>query len=53
MGLKINISPLKTNLTLREFLTITAEVKFGPNMDEVTGERRKLHNECHNLQTLY
>jgi hypothetical protein len=32
---------------------MVAEVTFGPNMDEVTRQYRKPHNECHNLQALY
>jgi hypothetical protein len=52
MGVKIDVSHLKINLKLRGFLTVVAEVIFGPNMDEVTGQCSKLHNECHNLQTM-
>jgi hypothetical protein len=53
MGVKIDVSHFKINWKLRGFLKIVAEVTFGPNMDEVTGQYRKLHNGNHNLQTLY
>jgi hypothetical protein len=38
MGVKNDVSHFKINRNLREFLTIGAEITFGPNMDEITGQ---------------